>query len=390
MSFEPGFGRLRKSTIMDDDEAIALAQPTLKLARPTKVKAVRKGKETAVGPSAPPTRVAATHWQGDGMRIPLFHPDGKRRSNARQTSSLMSKNTRIQLLEIVKEYAGEANYNRLKEDNTAAEIAAWIEEAETKALGPPRGKRNVISKQNDIEESAMQGVIVAMQDDSDDERNNLAGGKQKSNVQAKSQIHLGSASRKNTPAELSPFYTPSAVARPHPTMPRLPQHTKKDTIDPRELEKYKAHNIGDRHPLIDILNLDPNHPTKHTIVINIPQTQERVVVTATSLTSVIQTYVPMNPGSRATFAQPSSLYGHRYLKKGPHGWDHKKNRWYFYNDKDLQTGMGHEIEPEDEVRLREDPTYRKEFDEKYPGRGAADKWPCGCPKPRDEDESEEE
>lgn len=114
-----------------------------------------------------------------------------------------------------------------------------------------------------------------------------------------------------------------------------------------------------------------------------------------------------------------------YLKPGKHGWDYELHRWGFEGDEDLHTGVGHQVDPDDQERFDECEGLTEEFRSKYgrkvyswaemeqlvsldeynrfweaedfckvfkaryPAKGAH-QWPCGCHVPPGEDDSEEE
>lgn len=81
-----------------------------------------------------------------------------------------------------------------------------------------------------------------------------------------------------------------------------------------------------------------------------------------------------------------------FLKRGTHGWDYEKHAWGFEGDEDLETGKGHQVDPEDERKLGEGVMSWEELGEKYPGvkGGRGGMWPCGCAEVEEEGESEEE
>jgi hypothetical protein len=120
-----------------------------------------------------------------------------------------------------------------------------------------------------------------------------------------------------------------------------------------------------------------------------------------------------------TAAEPPDSPSVPYLKEGVHG-----RRGDFQAVDDRHTGLGHQIEPDDQLKLNGFKNFRSrlyeqfphyphtakgvsvgsetksawdqwqrryaKFGEKYPGYALSHLWPCGCEKVSDKDESEEE
>lgn len=154
------------------------------------------------------------------------------------------------------------------------------------------------------------------------------------------------------------------------------------TIPKDNTVKLAKHNLK-VHPMIHELGLNPDDPSQATKIIGLPEHQELVIITASSWTAVHETRIPTAPP--VLQQSQNSLY----LKPGKHGWDWNLHKWAFYGDRDLETGVGHQIEPADQERLEKEPAFEYEFKKKYPGV-LANQWPCGCQKPWYDDESEEE
>lgn len=143
------------------------------------------------------------------------------------------------------------------------------------------------------------------------------------------------------------------------------------------------------HPIITALDINPSDPFNNTKVVRLPEQKEVVIVTATSETSVFQTSIPTTQ-SNLSAQKANQEVDRPYLKAGKHGWDYEHHRWGFEGDPDLITGAGHQIMPEDLDILAKEPAWAEaEFRKKYPGR-LANQWPCGCQKPWDDDDSEDE
>ncbi|KAF2267910.1 hypothetical protein CC78DRAFT_541141 [Lojkania enalia] len=149
------------------------------------------------------------------------------------------------------------------------------------------------------------------------------------------------------------------------------------------LTQYERAIRQGRHPLIDILNIKPFPNSASTAIIEIPERQEKVAITALSSTEVYETVLSM----WSFISKHSKLIP--YLKLGKHGWDEEAHRPAWQGDLDLETGVGHQVEPSDMQKLKKGLMSEQEFRRKYPGVGAH-QWPCGCQKPWEEYESEEE
>jgi hypothetical protein len=135
----------RQTTIIEDLGAIGLAEQSRQGA-PKKNAAGRSGPSAARKASSPkpkatkkPTAsqdIGLRFYEGNGVKIPLYDEGGRKRAHARLSKSLRNKNTDY-LLEITEQYAGKDKRKEFENSNkTKAEIADWIEEKETIALGP--------------------------------------------------------------------------------------------------------------------------------------------------------------------------------------------------------------------------------------------------------------
>jgi hypothetical protein len=136
-----------------------LAVASSSKAKPTKKPTVSQGVGTSASSfsggfkrkpaktSAAPHGTDARFYEKDGLKIPLYRKGGRKRTQARLSGSLRNNNTEF-LLDIVEEYAGVGKRIEFKDaDKTKAEMADWIEEHETYALGPnPKSKLTITSK----------------------------------------------------------------------------------------------------------------------------------------------------------------------------------------------------------------------------------------------------
>ncbi|PSN67342.1 hypothetical protein BS50DRAFT_634722 [Corynespora cassiicola Philippines] len=177
------------------------------------------------------------------------------------------------------------------------------------------------------------------------------------------------------------------------------QQPNKSDASIEELFNFEAFNPSTmaKHPAIDALGLDPASYLTSSKVFDLEN--QRVVVTASSLTAVHFTLIPHNTSSSSldtsamdtssTLNSSKTSKNMPFLKPGQHGWDYELHRWGFHGDPDLESGRGHQIEPQDQARLDRDPSFKAEFDKKYPGT-LANQWPCGCQMPFHDSDSEEE
>jgi hypothetical protein len=149
--------RNKQTNIINDLDAIALAMrggkrktiPKKKNAASTSSPAPLAASSSKAKPAKSAKELSATQDDGprfyekNGVRIPLYEQGGKRRVNARLSSTPRNKNTEF-LLDVVEQYAGADKRKEFKDaSKSKAEMADWIEEHETYALGPnPNSKLN--------------------------------------------------------------------------------------------------------------------------------------------------------------------------------------------------------------------------------------------------------
>lgn len=182
----------------------------------------------------------------------------------------------------------------------------------------------------------------------------------------------------------------------------------------------KLHGLHkvDIHPFLSAFSLDPTFKpdaryvaqTTPVRVLPLPATREHLIVSANPGTGthfharphpiIHTTLLPHRDleNQRAAALQGKKIPPpHRrkknittpFLKPGKHGWDYEKHAWGFAGDKDLETGIGHQVDPRDEEKVRRGEMSEGEFRDKYPAlRGGL--WPCGCEIPWGEDDSEED
>jgi hypothetical protein len=120
-------GGERKALPKRKKTAASTGPPALPSASSSKAKPAKKPTSTQ--------RTGPRFYEEDGVKIPLYEKGGKRRANARLSSILRNKNTDF-LLDVVEQYAGADKRKEFKDaDKSKAEMADWIEEHETYALG---------------------------------------------------------------------------------------------------------------------------------------------------------------------------------------------------------------------------------------------------------------
>jgi type II secretory pathway pseudopilin PulG len=127
----------RQTEIMDNAAAISMAQQGQRKGKKRAV-ANLSTSENASSSTTKPTTSQITRprfYEADGLKIPLYEKGGKKKVHARLSSSLRNKNL-AQLLITVEEYAGAGKKQEFETASTSkANIADWIEEVETRALG---------------------------------------------------------------------------------------------------------------------------------------------------------------------------------------------------------------------------------------------------------------
>ncbi|KAF2271819.1 uncharacterized protein EI97DRAFT_243846 [Westerdykella ornata] len=162
------------------------------------------------------------------------------------------------------------------------------------------------------------------------------------------------------------------------------------------METVKRHSeaddwgLGNPHPLVPLLDLDPNDVDKYAYAIDLPETREVALIHALSDRAVVQMVIPYSDlVSKPDYGKPAPVTRRQrpYLKPGRHGYEYGKSKWSWEGDPDLVTVVGHQIEPGDSMRLG-----KGEFESKYYGYRTGHLWPCGCQKVPAEGEywSEEE
>ncbi|KAF2033645.1 hypothetical protein EK21DRAFT_108775 [Setomelanomma holmii] len=390
---DPSKNKARQTNIIDDFEAIALAQqgqrkkPQKKkkavtfqphsphnLSRRTQAKPIPKKRfevsKLAVAPgvaSNTKTTSAAImaherqeYFDGDGIRVPLYDIDGRNRPYARLSSAILLRN-RDQLLDIVEDYAGADKRKQIEaEERDKKYIADWIEQAETIAMGP-----NPDSKLG--------------QDSSDEDE---VAPVTSSKVKLASQQSAGHAPskrkrprRKYIPTPYSPQTTKKQKSQ--PAEEQLPQQSKVAHIEDNLHAEHRVLQVSNaKRTFLDQINAereanlfafmndvqlypDVQETSETSRVVQIPENREDRVLTASWQRKPIEgshalrptlhdTPIAHNPRDRKP---PKPHNQPPFLNEGTHG-----RHGNCGIDQNRRTGRGHQLSRENEV------TYAKYLD----------------------------
>lgn len=323
--------------IVDFDESMNWGQPPAKKAKIARNTAPRSegAKPTTATKRAPKKvekRIAEPQfYEGDGWRIQI---DGRRK--ARKLDTLAAKYSKEKLYEIVEEYAGQAAVASLA-NHTKVEIARWISEKEALAFGEklPARKRKV----DDLEEDRCEFPKKRKLGNHED--------------------LLSSA---------------SCTSSNHPTPA---------TSVEEMFEEQTSDDDGFGAALAAALMKDATSPVSDCEIVDENGWDSQKLSTASPTPTPTQAESPTETASSTEASFP------QFLKPGKHGWDYENHRWGFQGDPDLETGVGHSIDPDDEERLMQSDDFAAEYNVKYPGRGAH-QWPCGCHRVTSDYDSEAE
>ncbi|KAH7400705.1 hypothetical protein DE146DRAFT_744997 [Phaeosphaeria sp. MPI-PUGE-AT-0046c] len=407
-----------RTNIISDLDAIALAQQsprkahkkskkyTTCLSNPSKAGSSKTvsskksgGKQDARNPagdskSKPAKKTAeqvtsSQYYQRYGVQIPLYERGGKKRAHARLAKALRNKGTDV-LLNIVQEYAGVEKRKEFKNSNiTEAEIADWIEEVETRALGPnPRSTlkivkdASVVKKENvpiaeleavpepvKYEGKGKASLHTATQDEGkrkcDDTSEPLRGSQQttkKSKTRhADTQLAEQSPTEDtilNTDASTKDEYRKSRGRKPDsreaekltklkPGMEE--ENTNQHTEEYKQLEQTAR--LGKFMKQVDI---DMNNPDASSKFVVLHEQDEVHILTASTAQTtgkifLHDTAVPLDvDGAKARLRQLLSTRPVEtpFLKAGQHG-----RHGDFVDDPDRRTGRGHQLALKEKVAL---------------------------------------
>ncbi|KAF2660486.1 hypothetical protein K491DRAFT_674718 [Lophiostoma macrostomum CBS 122681] len=291
-------------------------------------------------------------YEADGLRIPLYNKNGKRKQGARSAHSLAAKLNKAALLDIVEEYGGKTQRDTIANGNKNV-ISQWIERVETLALGgnvrkkkqavektaiPDRnqgrgegkGKREANSApkpeaapvQQDrvfakpapvakLAEVKKQHVTAANEprkrqpiDNKKAEKRRRQHGKEKAKHSAAAEALLKDyeyqprADKEEDEEEEDSDeeeVAPEKEPEPEPEPEVMECHETTPDLDSVPTESMEVNDIIERtgvHPMIAALDLDPSDPQRRTLIVPLPKSRESVIVTASTWTAVHQTKIP--------------------------------------------------------------------------------------------------
>jgi hypothetical protein len=445
----------RQTTIIDDFSAVEIAQQGQRRA-PKKSKADRSRPSATQNASSPkpkaPKKPKATKdtgprfYEGNGVKIPLYDEAGKKRAHARLAKTLRNKNTDF-LLDTAEQYAGKAKRREFEKANkTKAEIADWIEEMETIALGPnPKSAlkgesgqrprmlcaRKLIGVDLNIEDEEALWVQPKDQDKGNGKRKRDCTPEPAHDPQQtikKPRIHNTDAEPLEAPIlDMVQVQAKASDERPKSMideqkldeLPRLSSDISMSPAEEAEKQLEAARQVDLLHDFMGDIGIHPENPDASSFLVQLPE--ETRVLTAVTNANTGQLTLHDTPIPR----DHSRTMGHQpqpsqqpHLKPGMHG-----RNGDFQNDPDRRTGRGHEVSSEDHIALSRymsfrgqvlrihprfpaagagqeiEPTVRESWDDnerwyngftqRYPGFSVGHLWPCGCEKLRDEGEDSE-
>ncbi|KAH3917681.1 hypothetical protein HBH56_043520 [Parastagonospora nodorum] len=416
------------TNIIDDLDAISLAQQGGKRKTAPKKKKEKTGGAGASGPSisgsskarsgkkkASPRATGLRFYEKNGVKVPLYEKSGKKRGHARLASSLRNKNTDF-LLDLVGEYAGATTRKWFKDaDKTKAEMADWIEEQETYALGPnPLSKLDLIVPAEDALWTDSTPALMTYKGKGkgfapiDAPIDRRPGRTVKSRIHARTPEEQGTKrKRDNTiePAQTSEqiikklkahqargrLAKQSAATDIKPTaqskderrksrieekmaefsktanIPKLSSAAQEQT--PEEEVRLKAEDLKAHNTIMEskmaYLGMHPDNAGTSSRVVNLPEEGEDRVLTAVTnpYTKKHVLHDTAIPHDRTQFQAPQALRAEKpFLKNGKHG-----RGGDFENDPDRRTGRGHEVTPGDLILHDEYIDFRALVYKKYPG-----------------------
>ncbi|KAF2644892.1 hypothetical protein P280DRAFT_535550 [Massarina eburnea CBS 473.64] len=370
----------------------------------------------------------------NGLHIPLFDSKGNPRA-PRKMITLQQHKTKDALLQIVKEYAGDAKMQEFERANrNKAQLAAWINKVEREALkgditqlvtiqaaGPSTPPLNTAVSRGgkrcaDDTEFLKQTVKKAKLQRTPDERTSHLQTLQNKTIVKQDQLLNATLRKPRTSIDSddlekqmrAEFDNRSASVAAPGTMPggiakvtfrnivkepvRNIEHSEAPRRKGVRLKKVEDKHLLAQHPAIDALGLDPHADT--------PADNGTLIGKLSKKTSAVMSAIPSRYGFAPSFHETIiyssgwKLKGQQtevpvpYLKPGKHGWDNDNHCWSWEGDADLITGVGHQVEPADQERLdAEGEAFRREFGIKYPGH-MSNQWPCGCQMPWDDSDSD--
>ncbi|CAN9288900.1 unnamed protein product [Alternaria alternata] len=377
-----GKGKGRKKS--NDTRASSPIKPTKTTMEPTKARS-----KTPASPRSPttPTSTQASaprFYEANGLKIPLYSQNGlgnKKRPNARLSKTLLKYNT-DELLDIVGQYAGADKRQELKNKGLAKTMLAnWIEEKETLPLGRnPKSELFFADDQEKVEQSDDVASFLAP----------TTATSSSLNTRKYTATTPASNSQEVYPATSTKgddiFGQPRQLKRSAPGRSRddqLPAKLQKCDVTANLSTKYvknlgkkrsinksvddviptlsqtnaqtaayndRDHDIYPQNAFFNGTGMNPSDPDRSSIIVR--GDDEDRVLTATShetfrgpVTYLFETTIPHNAPSPPSRISPPPV---PYLKEGLHG-----RNGDFQDDPDRRTGVGHQIEPEDQLKWDE-------------------------------------
>lgn len=339
----------------------------------------------------------ARFYKENGLCIPLFSSNGKKRQHARVSSSLRNKPMDF-LLAIVADYAGKNKRQEFESNNrTKASVSNWIEMAETRALGASLSSKlgfeewaefeftldtgetidtKVHNKRKELPEEAEEGREDVKRKKSDDQ---VPSPDEPEQTQGERDINNASqpAKHKQTSGDqpLSP-----------PLTPHKPQQSRRNVLGQFEQEKAEkkaeeeaAKNTinedkpeagdprSERHFMKDI-GLSRIDPQVATGTVKLNEHGRVRILTMTTRKHHIETQTTLHDTGITDniLKDPSRRIRHDakpFLKPGRHGPNGDFER---ADDPDLATGVGHNYDPDDLEKYEDHMQTIAEFYKEYP------------------------
>ncbi|RYN57731.1 hypothetical protein AA0118_g7614 [Alternaria tenuissima] len=370
-------------------------KPTKTTMEPTKARS-----KTLASPTSPTTPTltqasASRFYEANGLKIPLYSQNGlgnKKRPNARLSKTLLKYNT-DELLDIVGQYAGTDKRQELKNKGLAKTMLAnWIEEKETLALG--RNPKSELSyDQEKVEQSDDVASFLApttttssspntkkhtattpafnSQGDSpptstkgDDtfvqprQRKRSAPGRSRDD-QPPAKLQKRDITTNLSTEDIENLGKKRSIDKPFDDVIPTPSQTNAQTAAYND----RDHDIYPQNAFFNSAGMNPSDPDRSSMIVR--GDGEDRVLTATShetfrgpVTYLFETTIPHNAPSPPSAISPPPI---PYLKNGLHG-----RNGDFQDDPDRRTGVGHLIEPEDQLKWDEYKNFRGTLYQQFP------------------------
>ncbi|KAL1799738.1 hypothetical protein ACET3X_000080 [Alternaria dauci] len=380
-------------------EAIASSPPK---SNKTTAATTRTRSKTPASPTSPktPTSTQASpprFYEANGLKIPLYNQNGlgnKKRSYARLSKTLLKYNA-DELLDIVGQYAGADKRAELKNKGLSKpRLANWIEEKETLALGRnPKSELSFSDDEGQAEPSEDVAPFLAptiATSPGPNNRKHVATTPTSNNQEdysptaAKGDGTFGQSSQRKRsapdrslddqpPAKLPKRDTPANLAtiNAENSVKKCSIHKPVDDIIPAppqtdaQTATYNDRDYGiyDQNAFFNSTGMDPADPDRSSMIVRGDDGDR--ILTATShetfrgpATYLFETTIPHNAPKRPRASPTRPVL---YLKKGIHG-----RHGDFQDDPDRLTGVGHQIEPDDQLKWNEYNKFRILLYQQFP------------------------